>query len=205
MKTLIRTAVLVSLSLLSRIAAAQVTVESRGHRVVPLALALFTESAKFQPSGVAPGLSVGTELPYLSRGGNALFQSFDVGYWYHPDLEHALLLGTGLGYRYTSTMGLFFELRLNATYLHTWSVAPAYSANSGVYHRDDRGSPHFLASAAAGLGFDFSELSPQRRIPLALFARYQLGVETPGPEGAPLYPETQILVGVRVPLQVFNR
>jgi hypothetical protein len=169
-----------------------------GHaRTIPVVLSLASESAKFQPSGFHPGVFVGTELPWLTRRGHRLLQGFGLGYWDHAALEHALLVRTELGYRYTLDAGLSLELLVGAGYLHTFPTEEAWSASDG-WNRDSSGAPHFLGSVAGGVGWDFSHLA--RPVPLALFARYEFDVETPGIEGTPVYPHTILQLGLRVPI-----
>ena len=168
-------------------------------RVVSISAAVLTETAKFQPSGFAPGFSLGVELPWLVRSRHTLFQTLAVGYFHHTDVEQAILAGTELAYRYTFGFGLYLEARLGANYLHALPIGHAYAREDGHYYSvDDRGTPRFLASVAGGLGYDLSRLS--HPAPFAIFLRYQLGVETPGFEGTPVYPDTQILAGISVPL-----
>src|SRR4051794_8735782 len=84
--------------------------DPRPPRVLSLSAALLTETAKFQPSGLAPGFSAGVELPWVARTHHSLFQTLAVSYFHRADVEHALVVGTELGYRYTLGVGLFLEV-----------------------------------------------------------------------------------------------
>jgi hypothetical protein len=171
----------------------------REDRRIPVVAALLTESAKLYPGGFHAGFLVGTELPWKLRRGDALVQTVNLSYYHHDDLADALLLSTELGYRHTFRVGAVIELLLGVGYHH--SFYSAYRLENGRYVRDGSGAPAFFPSLALGLGWDFMKLA--RPKPVAIFARYQLGFEVPGPYGVPAYPHTQVLAGVRVPLARF--
>jgi hypothetical protein len=165
---------------------------------VALTAALITESPKFYPASFNPGVRAGADVPWVVRRGHAFVQTANLGYFYDADLAHALTLQTELGYRHTFGFGLTLEVMLGLAWLHKFPTTTAWALEDGRYRPDASGTSSFLPSLSAGFGYDFSRLKRPARF--AIFARYQFGVEVPGAYGVPAYPQTQILLGVRVPL-----
>jgi hypothetical protein len=131
--------------------------ESARRPALPLTFSLFSESVSLPTlRGLLRkpnlGVRLGTELYYRNRPGAKLFQTVNLGYYYHRSLHHGLYVSTELGYR--RYLGpLFVDGTIGGGYLHLVSRVPVYApAGDGSFTKT---SPRFhkfmptMASAPA--------------------------------------------------------
>ena len=130
----------------------------------------------------SPGLQLTWDVPLVAGLGHELLAAVSVG-GYRAGLEPLNLLGDALlGYRFTLALGLFFDVRAGASYLHAFeggSAAARGVAEDGVEAVRNR---QLAACGALGLGWDLDRISP---LPFSFFARVTGYGRRAGP-GSPL-------------------
>lgn len=127
---------------------------------------------------IHPGLMVGCEYRYKESNNLHLFQSFNIGGYYHQHFEHGIYCNSEFGVRPIFNFGLTTEILLGFGYLHTIEDDPLFSQNSSGEYVQMRnyGRPHLMGTFSLGLGYDFSKMTNLILIP---YVRYQTAVEYP--------------------------
>jgi hypothetical protein len=171
----------------------------RPRPALPLTLSLFSESVSLPTfKGLLrsqnPGVRLGTELYYRNRPDAQLFQTVNLGYYYHRSLHHGLYVSTELGYR--KFIGpAFLDATLGGGYLHLVSRVPVYEpAGDGNF---TKASPHlhkFMPTLGLGAGCRLGKHA-------SLFARYELFGEMPVAQDIPVLPHRALHLGARVNLK----
>lgn len=168
--------------------------EKAGASRFPLTLTLFTESVSlpdFHNTFSPPnwGVRIGTEIPWRSSENGRLFQTFNVGYYRHKDLQQGLYFSSELGYRHFFG-NLFADATLGGGYLRLVSELPQYeSANEG-FRKTSTAIGKFMPTLGLGLGYRIGEVS--------LFTRYEAFGEMPiNHQGVPVLPHSALHLGAR--------
>jgi hypothetical protein len=148
---------------------------------------------------IHPGICVGAERSYLDKNGSTLFQTLNLGGYYHRDVHYGVFLNTQTGYRYTARFGVSAEALAGVGYLHTFPDGPVFTMDdSGEYEQAFFwGRPRFMPSLSIGVGYDFAQ---KQIAPIALFVRHQVFFEIPCAPKVPLMPHTAFSVGIRYSL-----
>lgn len=116
-----------------------------------------------------PGALVGTEHHYWRGRRGELFQTANLGYFHHANVDRVLFLNTAFAFGYGWDFGLALEHLLGVGYGHTFIDRQIYSTETGEAMRD-RGKPTLIASFALGLRYD---LRAADLLPASLFLRYE--------------------------------
>lgn len=160
----------------------------------PLSISLFSESVSLPnfknllKGGI--GIKIGTELYYSNRPGHQFMQTFNIGYYFHPQLQSGLYINSEVGYR--KYIGSFYtEAFLGGGALGIASKYPAYKHNpaSGEYQKAPQVKLKFMPSASIGVGYQFNRQT-------TLFSRYEVFGEMPFSQV--LLPHKAIHVGTRL-------
>jgi len=173
------------------------------HAQSTLTLSLFSESISL-PSykvvkGINPGINIGTEFVLKQKPKGQRILTANLGLYYHKRIHYGIFLSSEFGYRYQSPIGIDLEALVGLGYLHTFWASKTYQRNDdGTYaEKKTFGRPHIAPSASIGLAYDFSRKAD---VPIALFTKYQLFVETPfaAANGIPVLPHTTFHIGARI-------
>lgn len=114
-----------------------------------------------------PGMRIGYEGVFFSRGVQELFMAGGLGFHSGPSVGYSVLTQLELGYRATAPFGLFFDARLSIGYVN-WS-RPATNGGGGLgglVTREESNSSLLNPLALAGLGWDWQRT---RRWGVSLF------------------------------------
>ena len=111
---------------------------------------------QYWKSPVNPGFSVGINLPYRTRK-RRLSQGFDLGYYYHQNLNQALWLKTDWQYRFLQWRKWSAEANLGLGLMRDWSNYKTFrfDRDSGLYTDNDK-EANYSVFASSGFGVGFS-------------------------------------------------
>lgn len=166
------------------------------HTAFPLAkfVSLFTKDFH-------PGFEAGFEFLWRKRATHQLFQSFRAGYFYHRFVQHAVPLYTQLGYRYTFSRRLSFQMAAGCGYLHSITDAAVLKTDGNGNYRSAKGIGRGQAVIALSMGPEVS--FPIRKSNVSFSLRYTQQLQTPFIKSyVPLLPYNQIAIGAAVPLKL---
>ena len=169
---------------------------------VPVTISVFSEATAvpftvLPLKPLHPGISAGTELNYMHKRRNRLFQSLQLSYYYHQYLNQAVTLQTELGYEYRSGIGMAASAMLGIGYMRNFRTATEYSFDNGSYTGKwgsgvGRLTPSFSVECAYYLQ-KFDRYSPK------LFVRYQSWAEYPyAPGFIPLMTHVNMHFGTKI-------
>lgn len=171
---------------------------------VPLLVSLFNESTaipftRFFTTPIHPGLQVGTQFDYRRGAQARIFQTANLSYYYHAQLNHGMAAFTEFGYEFNHKSGLSLAAGMGVGYLHTVSIAKEYVGRDGQFvEGNDRGNSRLYPTLFLQLGYDVakgSKSGPQ------LFLRYQPWVEFPySPGFIPVMTHVNLHLGIQFPL-----
>lgn len=171
----------------------------------PLGISVFTTGTQL-PGGsltpLHPGILLTTEFRHDASGRDRLFQTLNVGAYYHKYAQTGIQLYTELGYRRALwAQRLAAEARVGAGYLHAIPDLEVFRLEDGQYERSGRwGRPQLMCSVALSLGYYLGAYGRSPR----LHVGYQFFVQTPFVRNyVPVLPNTAIQAGVAFPF--FNR
>ena len=172
---------------------------TRSHPALPLTLSLFSESVSLPTfKGLLrspnPGVRLGSEFYYRNRPGAQLFQTVNLGYYYHRSLHHGLYVSTELGYR--RFIGpVFVDGTIGGGYLHLVSRVLAYEpVGNGNFRKASLHFHKFMPALGLGAGCRLNAYT-------SLFARYEMFGEMPLAQDIPVLPHRTLHLGVRVNLR----
>lgn len=169
--------------------------------VLPISVSVFNEGTalpftKFLTLPIHPGVQLGTEFSYHRKGPNRIYQTANLGYFYHNYMAQGYYLNTEIAYEFRAKFGLAFGALLGVGYLHTFSTQAEYALSNGAYLRKrDKGNPRFMPSLALDLGYYIrGKNTPGTKI----FLRYQAWAEYPfSPGFIPLMTHINLHLGVK--------
>ena len=176
------------------------TTFSQGYDL-PVTIAVFNESTaipgtRFFTTPVHPGFMAGTEFNYKTGKHGRLFQTANLGYYYHNYLNQALLLNSELGYAYRFGIGVVPEALLGIGYMQSFATSEEYQFRDGQYQSGaDFGDPRLTVSFSLGIGYC---LKPAIKTSPEVFLRYQSWLEYPySPGFIPLMTHISLQAGVK--------
>ena len=180
-------------------ALSQAQESARRRPALPLTFSLFSESVSLPTlrgflRNPNLGVRLGTELYYRNRPGAKLFQTVNLGYYYHRSLHHGLYVSTELGYR--RYLGpLFVDGTIGGGYLHLVSRVPVYApAGDGNFTKPSPRFHKFMPTLGVGAGCRLTEYA-------SLFARYELFGQMPIAQDIPVLPHKALHLGARLNLK----
>jgi protein-S-isoprenylcysteine O-methyltransferase Ste14 len=172
---------------------------------VPLNISLFNEATavpytRFLTTPIHPGIQVGTEFTYKTKGAGRLFQTVNLSYFYHNYLNQGIGLTTELGYEYRLIFGLALEGLLGIGYLHTFATSEEFVFKDGQYEKKtDTGNSRLYPTISLDIGYYFrhaDKTSPK------VFLRYQSWAEYPySPGFIPLMTHINLHLGIKFFIQ----
>lgn len=165
---------------------------------LPLTVSLFSESVSLPTlkgffRNPNPGIRIGTEFYYRKRPSSQVFQTANVGYYYHHTLHHGLYLSSELGYR--KFIGpVFLDATVGAGYLLLTSRVPVYKpTGNGEFVKASPRLHKGMPTLGLGAGYRFTKA-------VSLFARYEVFGEMPLKQDVPVLPHKALHIGARVNL-----
>jgi hypothetical protein len=140
------------------------------------------------------GLQAGLEIPYFKKSASQLYQSVNLGYYFHKHLNQAGYINIGIGYDYHLPFGLKTKAIFSLSYLRSFSVQDQYVLEKGQYVlKNDRGKSRLAAAISMGIGY---RIHPKRASSPEIFALYEPWVEYPyAPGFIPVMPHLNFHIG----------
>jgi hypothetical protein len=173
---------------------------------IPISISFFNESTaipftRLVTIPVHPGLQVGTEFNYRAGEHSRLFQTVNIGYFYHQYLAQGIGINTELGYEYRLKSGLAFQGLFGVGYMHTFTTAEEFIFSNGQYEQQaDQGNARVTPSLSFDLGYYLRKTainSPK------IFVRYQSWAEYPySPDFIPVMTHINLHLGARFFIQL---
>jgi len=168
---------------------------------IPINVSLFNESTaipftRFFTSPVHPGIQVGTEFDYRKKEHSRLFQTANLGYFYHNYLAQGIGLNSELGYEYRLRSGFAFEGLFGIGYMHTFATTEEFTFTNGKYEKkSDKGNARLYPSLSFDAGYYLKKAETNS---LKVFIRYQAWAEYPySPDFIPVMTHINLHVGAK--------
>jgi hypothetical protein len=168
---------------------------------IPINVSLFNESTaipftRFFTSPVHPGIQVGTEFDYRKKEHSRLFQTANLGYFYHNYLAQGIGLNSELGYEYRLRSGFAFEGLFGIGYMHTFATTEEFTFTNGKYEKkSDKGNARLYPSLSFDAGYYLKKTETNS---LKVFIRYQAWAEYPySPDFIPVMTHINLHVGAK--------
>jgi hypothetical protein len=173
-----------------------------------LSLAITNSASSFPVSGVPqlwkarmhPGFTVGSGFNWKQSGSMKWAQTFKLGYFFHRYIQHAVMLYTESGIRYTPGKWGFSAM-LGAGYLHSIPATGRFKQQAdGSYSSFGKaGRPQAMLGFT--LGIDYAVGKGYR-----FFSRGQTLLQTPFIPGyVPLLPINQVHLGFSIPIHCVKK
>lgn len=170
-------------------------------KTTPVKISFFNESTaipftRFITTPIHPGFQMGTEFNYKVNTHTRLFQTANIGYFYHNHLAQGISLNTEFGYEYRLKAGLAFSGLLGVGYMHTFATAEEFThINSQYEKKADKGNARLYPSLSLDIGYYLK--SSEKNSP-ELFMRYQSWAEYPySPDFIPVMTHVNLHFGVK--------
>ncbi|MFN8394462.1 MAG: hypothetical protein U0176_07295 [Bacteroidia bacterium] len=170
-------------------------------RGVPVVVSVFNEATaipftRLLTVPVHPGMQVGTDWDYKAGTHGRLFQTANLSYYYHAQLNQGIGAHSELGYEYRWRFGLVTGALLGLGYMHTLATTKEYAFQDGQYvERNDGGNSRLYPSLSLDVGYCLRRadvLSPK------VFLRYQAWAEFPySPGFIPVMTHVNLHLGMR--------
>jgi len=168
---------------------------------IPINVSFFNESTaipftRFFTSPVHPGIQVGTEFDYRKKEHSRLFQTANLGYFYHNYLAQGISVNTELGYEYRLRSGFAFEGLFGIGYMHTFATTEEFTFTNGQYEKKaDKGNARLYPSLSFDAGYYLKKAETNS---LKVFIRYQAWAEYPySPDFIPVMTHINLHVGAK--------
>jgi len=168
---------------------------------IPINVSFFNESTaipftRFFTSPVHPGIQVGTEFDYRKKEHSRLFQTANLGYFYHNYLAQGIGLNSELGYEYRLRSGFAFEGLFGIGYMHTFATTEEFTFTNGQYEKKaDKGNARLYPSLSFDAGYYLKKAETNS---LKVFIRYQAWAEYPySPDFIPVMTHINLHVGAK--------
>ncbi len=199
--------VLLALILMPQIAPAQSEEDAgKQQKYFPLSVSVFNESTSipgtvFIDTPIHPGIQLGTEFKWNRSFENHLYQTANLGYFFHNHLFQAVIASSELGYDYRFKFGLSLKTRFGVGYMLAMPTQRVYSFENGEY-REIRGGvmSKFQATLSIGAGYRFK---PSAAYSPEVFILYQAGAIVPFSAGfIPAITQTNFHIGVMIPIRI---
>jgi hypothetical protein len=172
---------------------------------IPIRISVFDESTaipftKLITTPVHPGVQIGTEFNLKTTAHARFFQTVNLNYFYHSQLNHGIGFLTEFGYEYATNFGLKCSGLLGIGYLHTIATTKEYVFENGAYvPANDFGNARFTPSFAIDLAYPISESAACKP---ELFVRYQSWAEIPySPGFIPVMSHINFHIGTKFLIQ----
>lgn len=183
-------------------AAALITLSTKAqNHPTPVTVSVFNESTaipftKFITTPVHPGVQAGSGFSYRERKHTHLFQTINIGYFFHTKLNYVFFINTELAYDYKFHFGLNIKTSIGIGYLHSFTTQKEYQFQNGSYKSGrDKGNSLAMLSLGTGLGYRLQKsnlYSPE------IFMMYQSWAEYPySPGFIPVMTHTNLQLGTK--------
>lgn len=171
----------------------------------PVIISLFNEATaipftKFITIPIHPGLRVGTEFKLKDGKLIKLYQTTNLGYYYHQHLAQSIFIGTETAIE-VKLKGWKSAVKIGVAYLHVFRTAQSYKLiNEEYVPAPDWGNPRIMPSLSIQTGYFFNS----KPLPLEIFIEYQSWMEYPySPGFIPLMTHINLHVGCK--FYLFNK
>ena len=173
-----------------------VVVTKAQHKQPYLALTLYNHSfsAKLFPRPLNLGLALEYGLSLNKKEKNRWYVPISLLYINHRNLYQAVGISAGIQYKHVGQNGFVKGGDFSIGYLQSFDVYQRYAQTSkGKYEKvGDPGRGSLLPAIRLSLGYDFSK---KGELPLELFTRYQLALQSPFSGAVPFIPQLGFQLG----------
>lgn len=169
---------------------------------VPVTVLVFNEATaipftRVLTTPVHPGIQVGSNFSYKERIHTHLFQTVNIGYFFHSKLNQGFFINTELAYDYKFNFGLNIKTSIGIGYLFSFNTQKGYQFKNGTYQIGrDKGNSRAMLSLGTGLGYRLQKsnlYSPE------IFMMYQSWAEYPySPGFIPVMTHTNLQLGTKI-------
>ena len=158
----------------------------------------FSNFGKLVTGPYHPGIELGGGFAWSTKKRHDWFQDFNLSYFYHRFVQHAIPLNTEFGYRYKFPKIFSLHSAVGAGYMHAVPATGVYKLSDDGRYSNAKGigRPQANATFAVGLGIDANKTSRRH---LRIFVDYKERLQFPFVKSyVPLLPYNNILVGISV-------
>ncbi len=171
------------------------------NKLIPINISFFNEATaipftRFVTTPIHPGIQVGTEFNYNVKAHSRLFQTANINYFYHAQLNQGLGIFSEIGYEYALKSGIAFSGLFGLGYMHTFANADEFTFVNGKYQKNnDKGNARLYPSLSVDMGY---YLKMENMHNPKIFLRYQSWVEYPySPGFIPAMTHINLHLGVK--------
>lgn len=168
---------------------------------IPVQISLYNEATaipftKLITTPIHPGIQVGAEFTYKETEHFRLFQTVNLSYYFHEQLNHGISINTELGGEYLTSSHFSFGALIGVGYLHTFATTKEYVFGDGQYTiATDKGNARIAPSLSLDVNYQLNKIeltSPK------IFVRYQSWIEYPySPGFIPLMSHINVHIGAK--------
>ena len=170
-------------------------------KLIPINISVFNEATaipftRFVTTPIHPGLQVGTEFNYKTKEHSRFFQTANLNYFYHNNLNQGIGLYTEIAYEYRIKSGFAFTGFFGLGYMHTFATKEEFTFTNGQYEKKtDKGNARLYPSLSLDIGY---YLKKENKNSPKIFLRYQSWVEYPySPGFIPAMTHINLHLGVK--------
>ncbi len=171
-------------------------------KTIPVSVSIFNNSPQMPFGGtfgitstpIHPGISIGTSHAWNKNPVNRIYQTFNLGYFFHRFSEHGIMLYSEFAYMRHFSSGLSAGVSLGLGLEQSIADFPVYRMIDNEYQRTSRwGRPQFMGSI--GMEVDYQAAC----MPFPLFFKYQFWMHGPFVANyVPVLPATAVHLGVKL-------
>lgn len=168
---------------------------------IPIQISLYNESTaipftRLVTTPIHPGIQIGTEFTYKEREHFRLFQTVNLSYYFHAQLNHGISVNTELGGEYLTNSRFSFGALIGVGYLHTFATTKEYVFEDGHYTiATDKGNARIAPSLSLDVNYRINKIEPTSP---KIFVRYQSWIEYPySPGFIPLMSHINLHIGAK--------
>lgn len=169
---------------------------------IPINISVLNETTaipftRFVTVPIHPGVQLGTEFNYKVKGCTRLFQTANVNYFYHANLNQGVGLFSEIAFEYRMKPGFAFTGLFGIGYMHTFVNKDEFTFVNGSYEkRTDKGNARLYPSLSLDVGYYIKRnLSGSPKI----FLRYQSWLEYPySPGFIPVMTHVNLHLGAKI-------
>ena len=143
-----------------------------------------------------PGIQVGAGFNWSTGKRHDWFQDFNLSFFHHRFVQHAIPMNTEFGYRYKFPKIFSLHSAVGAGYMHSIPATGVYKLEPGGSYKSSKGIGRAQANAtfAVGLGIDVKKSADRQ---LKIFIDYKERLQFPFVKSyVPLLPYNNILIGI---------
>jgi len=141
---------------------------------------------------IHPGFTLGAEYRYNDNDRHEIFQTAQLGYFFHRHAQHGIQLYSEFGYRFWWQNGIHLHTKIGPGYLHSIPAVQTFVLGTDGYESKRVSRGQFMPTIAIGGGYGIGG-----RKDLRVFLDYRLFMQMPFVrEYVTILPNTALHLGV---------